>query len=207
MAGGHERLVAQVAPAHALALGERVVGRAPQHPGALEERAALHAGADRAVGPHGQVDVTGGHAVDQLVHWQVADADHHLGPLGRVVADRGGQRGAGERERRTDAHHAGGAVAHVVGGALGGVEVAQHRLGRGQEVAACCRQRDAPRGAVEHAKAEDGLQLGHQLAHGLRREAQALGRGAEAVQLGHAGEGFELAQADAGEGHGAIIKR
>jgi hypothetical protein len=51
--------------------GQGVVARAPQHPGAVEQRRGGHVFAGVAVGADGEVDITIGHTVDQLVDGSV----------------------------------------------------------------------------------------------------------------------------------------
>lgn len=92
-------------------------------------------GRHRAVGADRQVHVARGDGVDQCVDGQVVHAHHHPG-MGQLVGVDGRRHGsAGQHQRRADAYHACSAVAHVGGGALGGVHVAKHGLGRSQEVA------------------------------------------------------------------------
>ena len=204
--GGHQRLRAQVAPANAAPRGQPVLRRAPQHPRAVEQRAARHVVAARPVGADGEVGIAAGHRIDEALDRRVTDAHADLRALQRIGLDGRRQDHAGDHLRRRDAHDAGGAQTHVGRGALGQPQVLECRFRRAKKLAPGRRRSHLARAAVEQAKAHRGLQLGDQLAHRRRREPQPLAGRTERPQFGHRDEGFELAGRESSEGHGEAIR-
>lgn len=81
------------------------------------------------------------------------------------------------------------------------LDVAQHGLRDPEEILSGRRQLDPPGVAVEQAKAEGVLEVGHQLADGRGGQAHARARRGKATRVGDGAEGLELAQGEAGERH------
>jgi hypothetical protein len=108
-----------------------------------------------------------------VVHGHIPNTYDHLRPLQQVVAHGHRQHGRCQHQRRTDADDARGAIANVIGRALGRAHMAQQRLGRSKKITPGAGQRDLSGRAIEEAESDNAFELRDQLTDRLCREAQA----------------------------------
>ncbi len=143
-----------------------------------------------------EIRLLAAHEVEHLLRDDVLDPEGHGGVLGAEADDRVGQHARREGRQRRDAHDPVAPCREVAGVDHHGVEVAQHALEHGQQVAAEPRRRDGAAGPVEEPRVERLLQAPDLNRQGGLRQVQQGGGPGEAAGLDDRHEGPHLPQVE-----------